>query len=154
MTDIDVLFAGVPVRGFEAARAWYSQLFGRAEDVVVTDDEVMWRFADAAWLYIIRDEQRAGRALVTLCVSDLDQTLADISDRGITSGPVEVIGDAGRKAVITDSEGNSPVSSRPALRRTDSAHPLGPAAAGDQLPQFALARRCFEPLFAAAQQSF
>ncbi|MCW2491784.1 MAG: hypothetical protein JWN47_1148 [Frankiales bacterium] len=107
MTDIDILFAGMRVRDFEAARAWYSKLFGRPADVVVTNDEVMWRFADAAWLYVIGDEQRAGACLVTLCVSDLDRALTDISARGITSGPVEVIGDAGRKAVITDPDGNS-----------------------------------------------
>src|ERR1700738_960740 len=107
MTDIGILFAGVPVRDFEAALAWYTRLFGRPADVTVTDDEVMWRFADAAWLYIVRDDPRAGRALVALRVADLDQTLADISDRGISSGPVEVVGESARKAVITDADGNA-----------------------------------------------
>jgi predicted enzyme related to lactoylglutathione lyase len=106
MSDIDILFAGVPVRRFESAVDWYSRVFGRPADIVVTDDEVMWRFTESAWLYIIRDEDRAGRALVALCVSDLDRTLADISDRGITSGPVEAVGDSARKAVITDADGN------------------------------------------------
>ena len=107
MSDIDILFAGVPVRRFESAVDWYSRLLGRPADIIVTDDEVMWRFTDSAWLYIIRDEQRAGRSLVALHVADLDRTLADISSRGITSGPVEVVGESGRKAVITDVDGNS-----------------------------------------------
>lgn len=107
MTEIDVVFASIPVSQLDSAVAWYSQLFGRPADIVPSDDEVMWRFADAAGLYVIRDEQRAGRSVVTLCVTDLDRTLAEIGDRGITSGPVEMIGDSGRKAVITDVDGNS-----------------------------------------------
>ena len=107
MTDIAILFAGVPVRDFEAALAWYTRLFGRPADITVTNDEVMWRFADVAWLYIVRDDQRAGRALVALCVADLDQTLAEISDRGISGGQVEAVGDSARKAVITDTDGNT-----------------------------------------------
>jgi hypothetical protein len=97
MTDIGILFAGVPVTDFGAAVLWYAQLFGRPADIIVKDDEVMWRFADAAWLYVIGDQERAGRALVTLCVTDLDQTVADIAGRGIACG----------KATFTDADGNS-----------------------------------------------
>jgi predicted enzyme related to lactoylglutathione lyase len=107
MTDIGVLFAGVPVTDFGAAVGWYARLFGRPADIIVKDDEVMWRFADAAWLYVLSDPERAGHALVALSVPDLDKALADIAGRGITSGPVEFVGDAGRKAVFTDADGNS-----------------------------------------------
>lgn len=107
MTEVDVLFAGVPIADIEAAASWYAQLLGRSADVVVTSDEVMWRFADGAWLYIIEDRERAGRTLVTLCVADLDRTLAEINGRGISSGSVEIVGDSGRKSVIIDPDGNS-----------------------------------------------
>jgi predicted enzyme related to lactoylglutathione lyase len=107
MTAIDILFTGVPVGDFATAVVWYSQLFGRKADVDVTDREVMWRLQDAAWLYVIEDAERAGRALVTLCVSNLDQALADIEARGITSAAIELVGDAGRKAELTDPDGNS-----------------------------------------------
>jgi predicted enzyme related to lactoylglutathione lyase len=107
VTDIGILFAGVPVTDFGAAVLWYAQLFGRPADIIVKDDEVMWRFADAAWLYVIGDQERAGRALVTLCVTDLDQTVADIAGRGIACGAIELVGDAGRKATFTDADGNS-----------------------------------------------
>jgi predicted enzyme related to lactoylglutathione lyase len=107
MTTVAILFAGVPVADLDAAIDWYSRLFGHPADIIVSDDELMWRFADEAWLYIVRDAQRAGHALVTLCVANLDEALADIRDRQIASGPIEVVGDSGRKAVITDPEGNS-----------------------------------------------
>jgi predicted enzyme related to lactoylglutathione lyase len=107
MTDVEVLFAGVPVTDFAAAVDWYTRLFGRPADIIVKDDEVMWRFADAAWLYVVGDEQRAGRALVALSVPDLDETVAEIANRGITSGPVEIISDSTRKASVTDADGNT-----------------------------------------------
>ncbi|HEY2215320.1 MAG TPA: hypothetical protein VGH31_09710 [Acidimicrobiales bacterium] len=107
MTDIEILFSGVPVSNFDAAVDWYSTLFGRDCDVVVTDSEVMWRLADSAWLYVIEDAERAGHTLVSLCVSDLDQTLDDLKLRGVESGPVVAVGDAGRKATIQDADGNS-----------------------------------------------
>jgi hypothetical protein len=106
MTEVEVLFAAVPVADLGAV-AWYTRLLGRPADIVPNDDEVMWRLADAAWLYVVRDARRAGHALVTLCVADLDLAVAGIAARGITGGPVEIIGDAGRKATFTDDEGNA-----------------------------------------------
>jgi hypothetical protein len=47
---MDVLFAGIAVADFGAALAWYEQLLERPADLIVKDDEVMWRITDAAWL--------------------------------------------------------------------------------------------------------
>lgn len=104
---MELLFAGVAVGAFPDAVEWYGRLFGRAADVVVTDQEVMWRVAETGWLYVIEDPGRAGRSLVTISVSDLDEAVADLEARGISSGPIETVGDAGRKATVTDPEGNS-----------------------------------------------
>lgn len=104
---MELLFAGVAVGAFPDAVEWYGRLFGRAADVVVTDQEVMWRVADTGWLYVIEDPARAGRSLVTISVSDLDEAVTDLEARGISSGRIETVGDAGRKATMTDPEGNS-----------------------------------------------
>ena len=106
MTSIEVLFAGVQVTDLDGAVAWYARLFGRPADIVPNDNEVMWRLADPAWLYVLRDAKRAGHAVVTVCVADLDQAVAGIAARGITGGPAEIIGDAGRKVTYTDADGN------------------------------------------------
>jgi predicted enzyme related to lactoylglutathione lyase len=103
---VDVLFASMPVKQLDSAVAWYSQLLGCPPAIVPNEDEVMWRITDGAWLYVIRDEHRAGRSVVTLCVSDLNGSLAEISGRGITSGAIEMIGDSGRKAAISEADGN------------------------------------------------
>lgn len=107
MSDAVTLFAGVAVAHFDAAAAWYGRLFGRRADAIVEDDELMWRVSSTAWLYIILDEPRAGRSQVALAVPNLDRTLADIRHRGIVCETIEVLGDAGRKATVTDPDGNS-----------------------------------------------
>ncbi len=104
---MELLFAGVPVGTFRDAAEWYGRLFGRDPDVVVHDREVMWRVAGTGWLYVLEDPPRAGQTLVTIAVSDLDATVTELSARGIDTGPVEKVGDAGRRATATDPEGNS-----------------------------------------------
>lgn|GEM_PF-1900280 len=73
---------------------------------MVTDDEVMWRVAEGAWLYLIEDPGPAGHALVTLAVPDLEGALAALGARGLSRPAVETI-PAGRKAPVVDPEGNT-----------------------------------------------
>jgi predicted enzyme related to lactoylglutathione lyase len=102
----DVLFAGIAVDDFPAAIRWYERLLGRPADIVVRDGEVMWKIAEAAWLYVLDDRARAGNSLVTMAVPDLVAAVHEIGDRGIISPPIETIVGAGRKASFTDPEGN------------------------------------------------
>ena len=104
---MDVLFAGVRVRELAPAVEWYGRLFGRAADIVPNQDEVMWRVADGGWLYVIHDAPRAGGCLVTICVTDLSETVAQLADRGIVFGAIAPVGDAGHKARGADPDGNS-----------------------------------------------
>jgi len=104
--NVDVLFAAVPVTDLETSLAWYRGLFGRAPDIVPNDDEVMWQVANGGWVYVLHDTERAGRTVVTMSVADLDGSLAELAARGLQGGPIEIIGDAGRKAVLTDPDGN------------------------------------------------
>jgi catechol 2,3-dioxygenase-like lactoylglutathione lyase family enzyme len=104
---IDVLFAGVAVDDFDAARRWYRDLFGRDPDVVAHDTEVMWMAVRAGWVYVVRDPDRAGRGLTTLSVDDLNQAVAELAARGLEAGPIEPVGDAGHKAILIDPDGNT-----------------------------------------------
>ncbi|MGC2192420.1 MAG: VOC family protein [Candidatus Dormiibacterota bacterium] len=103
---VDVLFAGIAVADFGAALVWYARLFGRPADLLAKNDEVMWRIAEAGWLYLVADSTRAGHALVTLAVSNLKQTVAELTERGFRRPPIETVADSGRKASLTDPEGN------------------------------------------------
>ncbi len=104
--ETEVLFAAVPVADLAAAIPWYEGLFGRAADLVANDDEVLWRVADGGWLTVVRDAPRAGHAVVTISVGDLERSVVGLATRGISTGPIEVVGEAGLKAFMNDPDGN------------------------------------------------
>jgi len=105
--EIDVLFAAVPVADLAAATRWYDQLLGRPPDIPVNENEVMWRIADHAWLYLVVDPPRAGQTVVTVAVAHLDDATAAIEGRGLEVTSFETIPGAGRKAYFEDPDGNS-----------------------------------------------
>ena len=105
--DVDVLFAGIPVSDFTAAQAWYERFFARPADVVAHETEVMWQVTDRSWLYIVGDAGHAGNGIVAMAVPDIERAVAALAARGVSTGPVHPQGDAGRKAVVLDPDGNS-----------------------------------------------
>jgi predicted enzyme related to lactoylglutathione lyase len=104
--DVEIAFAGIPVNDLSSGRDFFERVFGRSADVEVAVDEVMWRVAETAWLYVVVDTVRAGNGLVALSVADLAATLAEISDRGVDPVRVEEVG-GGHKATLRDTDGNS-----------------------------------------------
>jgi glyoxylase I family protein len=104
--DVEVGFTGVPVSALAGGRDFFERLFGRPADVVASEDEVLWRVADSAWLYVKLDPLRAGNALAALAVADLDAALADLDGRGIRPTVVEQL-EAGRNATLHDPDGNT-----------------------------------------------
>jgi|SRR6516162_8230244 predicted enzyme related to lactoylglutathione lyase len=105
--SVDVLFVGVAVTDFEVARAWYERFFDRAPDVVAHGAEVMWQVTERGWLYILGDTANAGHSIVTMAVADIDEAASALGARGLVVGPIRPEGDAGRKAVALDPDGNS-----------------------------------------------
>lgn len=99
-------FAGIPVADRDAAVGWYERFAGRAPDLVPNEDEAAWQMSETGWICLIADAGRAGSAVHTLLVDDLDVFLAGLTERGIAGGPVETIGDAARRTIITDPDGN------------------------------------------------
>jgi predicted enzyme related to lactoylglutathione lyase len=104
--SIDVLFVGVATADLAAAAPWYEALLGRPPDIIVNDDEVMWKTCDGGWLYLVQDPARAGHALAAMAVSDLDGIIAGIVDRGPDRPEIETMNSVTRKAPFTDPEGN------------------------------------------------
>jgi hypothetical protein len=81
MMAMNVFFAGVPVKNYQAACTWYERLLGRPPDMLPNEIEAAWRFSDTAWMYFIVDADRAGKALLTLIIDDLDQHVAALGER-------------------------------------------------------------------------
>jgi predicted enzyme related to lactoylglutathione lyase len=104
---IEVLFTGIAVNDFTVARAWYERFFGRPADVVAHEEEVMWQVTERGWLYILRDVERAGKGIVAIAVSDIEEASSALGAREIPIGPIEREGNAGWKAIVNDPDGNS-----------------------------------------------
>jgi hypothetical protein len=106
MSDEPVVLTGVAVTEFAAAVEWWTRLFSRGPDILAHDNEVLWRVTDLAWVYVVRDDGRAGRALLTMSVGDLDTHVDALAERDISCAPIELVSDAGRKASCSDPDGN------------------------------------------------
>ena len=105
--DVEIAFTGVPVSRLAAGRDFFERVLGRAADVEVAANEVMWCLSERAWLYVVADPGRAGHGLVSLSVADLDAALGELASRDVVPVRTEVVGDAGRKATLLDPDGNS-----------------------------------------------
>jgi predicted enzyme related to lactoylglutathione lyase len=103
---INVLFAGIPVADLDSAIAWYERLLGGPPDMTPNEIERTWKLTDESWIYVVKDPERAGKALVTVMVDDLDERLGGIKARGIEPDEIREISEKVRKAVFTDPEGN------------------------------------------------
>jgi catechol 2,3-dioxygenase-like lactoylglutathione lyase family enzyme len=120
--DFTDLFAGVRVRDIAAARTWYERLLGSEPAFSPNQVEAVWAVGGHRWFYVLEDAPKAGCALVTMMVADLDSTVAAIAGRGIEPTALEDYG-AARKYVFHDPDGNEigigqvpPASSRSVAR--------------------------------------
>ena len=99
------LFAGIRVRDVTAARAWYERLLGEPS-FFPNATEVVWTLAVHRSLYIEEDPRRAGGALITVFVDDLDALISDIGSRGLKPTERETYSNGVRKATYRDDDGN------------------------------------------------
>ena len=100
------LFAGVAVSDFPAARRWYEALFGRPPDMLPKEGEAVWHVTTSGSVYVTASPMRAGSALVTIAVSDLDEHATALAARGLSVNEQEADSSALRQLTITDDDGN------------------------------------------------
>jgi glyoxylase I family protein len=97
------VYAVISTANLDVARDWYERLFGRAADGEPMAGVLEWYFGSGG-VQLVADAQRAGFSLLTMIVSSLDRTRADLRIRRLTLSPAT--GDAGAIARIHDPEGN------------------------------------------------
>lgn len=99
------LFAGLRVRDFQAARAWYERLLGEPA-FFPHATEAVWTLADERSIYVVEHPVGAGNSVVTVFVDDLDAHVAAIAARGLEPDERETLSNGVRKAVYRDRDGN------------------------------------------------
>lgn len=100
--DITWVFAGVAVADYSSTRAWYERLMGLPPDFNPPENEAMWQIVENRWIYVVADSDRAGKALLTLMVDNLDRLVTELKERGIAVGAIEIQPGRFRKAEVTD----------------------------------------------------
>jgi catechol 2,3-dioxygenase-like lactoylglutathione lyase family enzyme len=100
------LFAGIPVRDYAAAVAWYERLLGAAPSFLPNDTEAVWELAEHRYIYIDVRPENAGHAMHTLFVSDFDARVSQIAERGLEPAERETYGNGVRKVTFRDPDGN------------------------------------------------
>jgi catechol 2,3-dioxygenase-like lactoylglutathione lyase family enzyme len=99
------LFAGLRVRDFQAARAWYERLLGEPA-FFPHATEAVWTLAEDRSVYIVEQAGSAGHSVVTLFVDDLDAHVAAIAARGLEPDERETYSNGVRKVLYRDPDGN------------------------------------------------
>ena len=100
------LFAGIPVRDYSAAVAWYEQLLGAAPSFLPNDTEAVWELADHRYAFIEVRPEHAGHAMHTLFVGDFDARISQIAGRGLEPAERETYANGVRKVTFRDPDGN------------------------------------------------
>ncbi len=100
------LFAGICVSDYEAARPWYERLLGSEPTFLAHETEAVWELGEHRWIFVAENADRAGHAVHTIFVDDLDSVVSEIASRGISPAERETYSNGVRKAIYRDAEGN------------------------------------------------
>jgi hypothetical protein len=70
------------------------------------EGEAVWHVTTSGSVYVTADSARAGRALVTMAVSNLDEHAAALAARGLSVDEPGADSSAPRQLTVTDDDGN------------------------------------------------
>lgn len=104
-TKLD-LFAGIPVTNYATALQWYERLLGYPPTFFPHETEAVWELGEHRFVYIVQQPERAGHAIHTLFVEDLDAVVRQIANRGIDPIKQETYVNGVRKLIYRDADGN------------------------------------------------
>lgn len=105
MTVTD-LFAGISVRDYAQAVAWYERLLGSPPSFLPHATEAVWELAEHRYLYVEEQPEDAGHAQHAVFVADLDAFVEQAAGRGVEPDEQETYGNGVRKVTYRDPDGN------------------------------------------------
>ena len=115
---IQGIYAAAAVADFDAALDWYAKFMGRRADDRPLPVLAQWRKMGTAGLQLWKDDDRAGKGIMTIVVPDLSVEKQRLASEGIAPY-TEAAGDFGRVANFLDPEGNRIVLAEPPKGYTD-----------------------------------
>jgi len=106
MAHVDFVLAVVAVRDIEASRAWYTTLFGRDPDNNPMPSLVEWQVTDGGWVQVTEDPLRAGNGMFNLALSDFEEGVRELRERGLGAGEIIDANKGVRLCPIADPDNN------------------------------------------------
>lgn len=105
---IDHTLAVVAVSDFDTSHDWYRRLFdAEATNVPMPGNLAEWRTTDTGWIQMFHSPDHAGHSLANIAVPDIEQHIAALHDRGITTGDILDVDKGVRICSIDDPDGNT-----------------------------------------------
>ncbi|MFP3990477.1 VOC family protein [Streptomyces sp. E11-3] len=104
---IEKVYAVVSVADFDEALRWYVKLLGRDPDHAPMDGLAEWYLGGAGAIQLFQDPDRAGSALLTLSVSDVDKYTSLVTGNGLAPEPPENTSGGFRISTLSDPSGNT-----------------------------------------------
>src|SRR3954449_12203632 len=95
------LFAGLRVRDFAEALAWYERLLGEPT-FLPHATEAVWTLAEERSVYVVEHAEGAGKSVVTIFLDDLDTHVAVVGARGLEPDELVTLSNGVRKATYRD----------------------------------------------------
>ena len=105
---IDHTLAVVAVSDFDASHDWYHRFFDTpATNVPMPGNLAEWRTTDSGWIQMFHAPDHAGHSLANLAVTNLDQHVAALHERGIATGDILDANKDVRICSVDDPDGNT-----------------------------------------------
>ncbi|QXV57548.1 VOC family protein [Amycolatopsis sp. TNS106] len=105
MPSFKDVYAVLPVSDHAAAVAWYERWLGRRPDTEPMEGVAEWQITGNAGLQVTHDPETAGKSTLVLVVEDIDETVGDLTGRGVECGPIQDFGFV-KLTEIVDPAGN------------------------------------------------
>jgi len=100
------LFAEFPVKDYSASLSWYERLLGCPPAFFPNDIEAVWELAEHRYIFIKIFPEHAGHAFNLVFLSDLDNFIAQVAERGLHPTKNETLTNGVRKVIYNDPDGN------------------------------------------------
>jgi catechol 2,3-dioxygenase-like lactoylglutathione lyase family enzyme len=100
------LFAGFPVKDYSASLAWYGRLLGCPPAFLPNDIEAVWELAEHRYVFIKVLPEHAGHAFNLVFLSDLDNFIDQVAERGLHPTKRETLSNGVRRVIYNDPDGN------------------------------------------------
>jgi predicted enzyme related to lactoylglutathione lyase len=107
LVPIDHMLAVIPVADLTISADWYERLFDAAPTNRPMPNLAEWRLTDSGWVQVFVDDEHAGGTFFNLAVSDLDEYVKRLRERGLAPGDIQDATKGVRISTIVDPDGNT-----------------------------------------------